>query len=133
MTDALSGITDLLPPSSRNDAVTLKAVRLRRSGMSIRGIARQFNDDGVRTPRGKGWHATSIERLLVRYDPGLRADDAQASPDEESRRALASAVNTALNTEVIRRHLEPTGMDLSFLDKPSRRAQRCNPEPVPGK
>jgi Recombinase len=33
---------------------------------SLRGIARALNDRGISAPRGHGWQATQVRRLLAR-------------------------------------------------------------------
>lgn len=45
---------------------------LRRSGMGLRGIARQLNELGVPTAQGgKIWHASSVRAILERLERGL--------------------------------------------------------------
>jgi hypothetical protein len=40
---------------------------LRAAGVtSLRGIARALNERGIQPPRGHGWQATQVRRLLAR-------------------------------------------------------------------
>jgi DNA invertase Pin-like site-specific DNA recombinase len=49
-------------------AAVVEAIRqLRRSGETLRAIAGRLNEEGVTSPRGGRWHATSVQRVLAQY------------------------------------------------------------------
>jgi len=49
--------------------------RLQREGRtSLGAISRQLNEEGMRTPRGGQWHASSVRNLLARLD-GLQSHE----------------------------------------------------------
>lgn len=51
----------------RSEGLAATLADIRSGGTtSLTGIARALNDRQIRTPRGGMWHATSVQRLLVR-------------------------------------------------------------------
>lgn len=45
-------------------------VQLRRSGLTLAGIAERLNAEGVATPRVGRWHIGSVRRVLLREGSG---------------------------------------------------------------
>src|SRR5262249_43004524 len=42
--------------------------KLQQAGLSLNGIARQLNEQGIMAPRGGSWTATAVKRALARLD-----------------------------------------------------------------
>jgi DNA invertase Pin-like site-specific DNA recombinase len=45
-------------------AVVERIYELRSTGLSVAGIARRLNEEGVETPRGGRWHPPGVSRVL---------------------------------------------------------------------
>ena len=54
-------------------SVLRRAINLHRQGRTHREIATLLNAEGIRTPRGKEWHASGVGKLLARA--GRKAGD----------------------------------------------------------
>ena len=39
---------------------------LRSQGLSVRGMARELNERSIKPPKGKAWHAVTLQRVLAR-------------------------------------------------------------------
>ncbi|MFT2095911.1 recombinase family protein [Acidiphilium multivorum] len=54
------------------------AASMRAEGLSLRQIAAQLTEQGIRTPQGGAWTADAVRRLLARHAP---SSDSQRAPE----------------------------------------------------
>jgi DNA invertase Pin-like site-specific DNA recombinase len=61
------------------DAVCRRAARQRKQGLTLQEIADALNGEGLRTPTGREFRATSIMRMIDRVDPEANRGKALAA------------------------------------------------------
>jgi DNA invertase Pin-like site-specific DNA recombinase len=59
---------ELIEPVEKEQAVCAEVIRLHKSGLGHRQIARQMDESGVKSRSGKKWHHHAISRIIDRDD-----------------------------------------------------------------